>query len=211
MTGRIVVLVFLILILVGGGVLWFDYLNVIDAKNVTGPVLNFLRAVPLIGNLIPPGDPRTDTQTDDNFINLDSERLAARLDALELQRMELDRRDQDLANRWGQMEQMIQELDEQRRALEEQINSFNVILSDAEIRDRTVERNAINLINMPPERAVGILAAMDDQDIIDVFRKTDELSEADGRTSIVPYWMSLMDPVRAAEISRKMVARPSFF
>jgi flagellar protein FlbB len=62
---------------------------------------------------------------------------------------------------------------------------------------------------MPPQRAVGILAAMDDQDIIDVFRKTDQLAEASGSSSIVPFWMSLMDPQRAAEISRKMVSRPN--
>jgi flagellar protein FlbB len=63
---------------------------------------------------------------------------------------------------------------------------------------------------MPPERAVGILAAMDDQDVIDVLTKTDELAEAGGSASIVPYWLSLMDPQRAAELSRKMVARPTY-
>jgi flagellar protein FlbB len=104
---------------------------------------------------------------------------------------------------------MAQELEERQKALDERENSFNALLSDAEIKDRTVERNAINLTNMPPERAVGILAAMDDQDVIDVFRKTDELAEAGGGASIVPYWMSLMDPQRAAELSRKMVSRPS--
>jgi len=49
---------------------------------------------------------------------------------------------------------------------------------------------------------------MDDQDIIDVFRKTDELAEAAGNASIVPFWLSLMEPQRAAEISRKMLGRP---
>jgi flagellar protein FlbB len=50
---------------------------------------------------------------------------------------------------------------------------------------------------------------MDDQDVIDVLRKTDELAQAGGSQSIVPYWLSLMDSQRAAEISRKMVSRPS--
>ena len=210
MAGRIIVLLFLIFILIGGGILWFDYLNVIDAKNVTGPVFDALRGVPLIGNIIPPGETRTISVTADDFINLDAERLAVRLEALEFRNLELDRREQDIFNRQGQIEQMAQELDDRQRAQDERENSFNVLLSDAEIRDRTVERNAINLTNMQPERAVGILAAMDDQDIIDVFRKTDELAEADGRTSVVPYWLSLMEPERAAEISRKMVARPAF-
>ena len=210
MAGRIIVLLFLIFILIGGGILWFDYLNVIDAKSVTGPIFNALRGVPVIGNIIPQGEARTFTVTAEDFINLDAERLAVRLEALEFRNLELDRREQDISNRLGQIEQMAQELDDRQRAQDERENSFNVLLSDAEIRDRTVERNAINLTNMQPERAVGILSAMDDQDIIDVFRKTDELAEADGRSSVVPYWLSLMEPERAAEISRKMVARPSF-
>ena len=209
MAGRIIVLLFLILILAVGGVLWFDYLNVLDAKNVIGPVFNVLRTVPIVNRIIPPGDARTPGIADDGFISLDAERFAIRLEALELRSMELDRQEQDILNRRRQIEQMAQELDERQRAQDERENSFNVLLSDAEIRNRTVERNSINLTNMPPERAVGILVAMDDQDVIDVFRKTDELAEAAGRSSIVPFWLSLMDPQRAAEISRKMVSRPS--
>ena len=208
--GRVIVLLFLILILIGGGVLWFDFLNVIDAKAVTGPVFDLLRGVPLIGRVIPAGETRRQPPVDPNgLLNLDAERFAVRLEALELRNMELDRQEQDIQNRRGQIEQMAQELEERQKAQDERENSFNALLSDAEIKDRTVERNAINLTNMPPQRAVGILAAMDDQDVIDVLRKTDELAEAGGSASIVPFWLSLMDPQRAAEISRKMVARPS--
>jgi len=207
--GRIIVLLFLILILVGGGILWFDYLNVIDAKNLTGPVINVLRKVPLVNRILPPGEGRTQPFFEtDEFINLDSERWAVLVEAHELRVMELEKLEQEIQNRRGQIEQMAQELEERQKALDEREISFNALLSDAEIKDRTVERNAINLTSMPPERAVGILAAMDDQDVIDVLRKTDQLAEAGGSTSIVPYWLSLMDSQRAAEISRKMVSRP---
>jgi flagellar protein FlbB len=208
--GRVIVLLFLILILAGGGILWFDYLNVIDAKNVIGPIFNFLRGVPIIGRVIPAGEGRTQLPLGDNeLLNLDAERFAVRLEALELRNMELERQEQDFRNRQAQIEQMAQELEERQKALDERENSFNALLSDAEIKDRTVERNAINLTSMPPERAVGILTAMDDQDVIDVFRKTDQLAESSGSSSIVPYWLSLMEPQRAAELNRKMVSRPS--
>ena len=209
MIGRIILLLFLIFILVVGGILWFDYLNVIDAKNFTGPVFDFLRGMPLIGQVIPEGAGRTQPIAgDDVFISLDAERFAVRLEALELRNMELERHEYDMQNRRGQIEQMAQELEERQRSLDERENSLNSMLSDAELRDRTVERNAINLINMPPERAVGILANMDDQDVIDVFLKTDEISEAAGNASIVPFWLSIMEPERAAELARKMVSRP---
>ena len=170
--GRVIVLLFLIFIIIGGGVVWFDYLNVIDAKNVLSPVYNVLRGIPLINRILPPGEGRTQISTADELLNLDAERFAIRIEALELRNMELDKQEQDIQNRRGQIEQMAQELEERQKALDERENSFNALLSDAEIKDRTVERNAINLTNMPPERAVGILAAMDDQDVIDVFRKT---------------------------------------
>jgi flagellar protein FlbB len=209
-TGRIVVLIFLILIIIGGGLLWFDYLNVIDAKDVTGPLFDFLRPIPLIGRLVPSGAGRSQPLfPPDDVLNLDAERFAVSMEALELQKMELIKQEQDMQSRMGQIEQMAQELEERQKALDEREKSFNALLSDAEIKDRTVERNAINLTSMPPQRAVGILAAMDDQDIIDVLRKTDELAQAGGSQSIVPYWLSLMDSQRAAEISRKMVSRPS--
>jgi len=207
--GRVIVLLFLILILAGGGVVWFDYLNVIDAKHVIGPVVNLLRNVPFIGRIMPAGEGRTQPLLgDDGHLNLDAERFAVRMEALAQRNLELERVELELHNRRGQIEQMAQEIEQRQRSLDERENSFNALLSDAELKDRTVERNAINLTNMPPQRAVGILAAMDDQDVIDVFRKTDELAEAAGNASIVPFWMSLMDPQRAAEISRKMVSRP---
>jgi flagellar protein FlbB len=206
--GRIIVLVFLILIITGGGLLWFDYLNVIDAKNFSGPVIDFFRSVPLLGRLVPSGESRTQPLfSNDGDLNLDAERFAVRMEAMELRNMEIDRQEQEIQSRMGQIEQMAQELEERQKALDERENSFNALLSDAEIKDRTVERNAINLTSMPPERAVGILAAMDDQDVIDVLRKTDELAQAGGSQSIVPYWLNLMDSRRAAEISRKMVLR----
>ena len=207
--GRIVALIFLILILAAGGLLWFDYLNVIDAKDVTGPIMDFLRPLPVIGRLMPSGVGRTQPLFPDEDLNLDAERFAIRMEALELQKMELKGQEQDMQSRMGQIEQMAQELEERQKALDEREKTLDAVLSDAEIKDRTVERNAINLTSMPPQRAVGILAAMDDQDIIDVLRKTDELAQASGGQSIVPYWLSLMDSQRAAEISRKMVSRPS--
>jgi flagellar protein FlbB len=209
--GRVIVLVFLILTIAGGGILWFDYLKIIDAKNVLGPVLNVLKNVPFVSRILPPGEGRSQPffGGEDGHLNLDAERFAVRMEALELRNMEMEKQEQEILNRRNQIEQMAQEIEERQKAQDEREKSFNDLLSDAEIKDRTVERNAINLTSMPPQRAVGILAAMDDQDVIDVLRKTDQLAQASGTTSIVPFWLSLMDSQRAAEISRKMVSRPS--
>ncbi|WP_010260108.1 periplasmic-type flagellar collar protein FlbB [Treponema primitia] len=197
--GRVFLLLLLIAILAGGGLVWFDYLNVIDAKAVLAPVYR------LIGL-----QPRSQAETgEDEFLSLDAERLAIRLEALELRNMEMEQKEQELVSRQDQIEQMAQDLEERQKALDERENSFNAMVEDADIRSRNVEQNARYLNGMPPERAVGIITNMNDQDAIDVLRKTEEIAQAEGSASIVSYWLSLMPPERAAELQRKMAGRPS--
>ena len=199
--GRVILLLILIFILAAGGIFWFDYLNVIDAKTSLAPLYNLLGREGRTQPPVPAG----------GILNLNDERFAILTEAMDLRHMELDRQEADIRNRLGQIEQMAQELEERQKALEDQEKSFMAARREADIRDRNVEQNARNLVNMPPERAVGILAAMDDQDVIDVLRKTEEIAVAEGRASIVPYWLSLLNPARAAELNRKMAARPPNF
>jgi flagellar protein FlbB len=205
MAGRVIVLLLLVSVLAAGGIIWFDYLNVIDAKTVLAPLYRFIGRE---GRSQPKTTPEED-------LNLDAERLAARLEALELEKRELDRKRQEDDTRRGETEQMAQELEERQKALEEREDSLRRQKEDAENKERNIESNARRLTGMEPQRAVGIIMAMDDQDVIDVVRKTEELAQADGTASIVPYWFQLMaDPgreggaARAAELQRKMAGRP---
>ena len=201
MIGRALVLLLLIIILSVGGIVWFDYLNVIDAKSVLAPVYRF---IPFL-----PGEGRTQPRiAAEETINLDAERLAIRLEAIDLQSMEMDALRRDISVQHGEIMQMAQELEEQRRALEDFENSLIAQVQDAENRGRNVEQNARYLTGMPPQNAVNILAALDDQDAIDVIRMTEEIARAEGTVSIVAFWFSLMDPVRAADLQRKMAGRP---
>jgi flagellar protein FlbB len=205
MAGRVIVLLLLVAVLAAGGVVWFDYLNVIDAKAVLSPLSRFIGRE---------GRSQPKTQPDED-LNLDAERLAVRLEALNLRNMEIDTRRLELDSRYGEIEQMAQELEERQKALDERENSLRAQAEDAENRDRNIEENARILTGMEPRRAVGIISAMDDQDVIDVLRKVEEMARAEGSTSIVPYWFQLMaDPeleggaARAAELQRKMARRP---
>jgi len=198
MAGRVFVLLLLILVLVAGGIVWFDYLNVIDAKSVLAP---FYKYIGREGR----SQPKT---TPEEFLNLDAERLAVRLEALDLRNMEMDTRQREMDSRYGEIEQMAQELEQRQKELEDLQKSLRAQALDAENKDRNIEGIARILVGMPPERAVGIMASMEDQGVIDVLRKTDELARAEGTSSIVPYWFSLMEPKRAAELQRKMAGRP---
>lgn len=201
MAGRVIVLLLLILVMAFGGLVWFDYLNVIDAKTILAPVYD---RIPFLGKgrSQPPA-------MDEEYLNLDAERLAVRLEALELRSMEMDKQEQEIQGRQGEIEQMAQELEERQKALDDRENSFNRLAEQAEDRSRNVEQNARYLNGMPPAAAVGIIAAMDDQDAIDVLRKTEEIAQAEGTASIVSLWLSLLPAERAAVLQRKMAGRPS--
>ena len=71
-----------------------------------------------------------------------------------------------------------------------------------------IEQIAANLNGMRPAAAVDILVAMDDQTVIDVLRKVEEIAKEKGTSSLVSYWLSLMPAERAAEIQRKMLSKP---
>jgi len=202
MKGRAILLLFLIIILSAGGILWFDFLNIIDAKTVLAPLYKYFPFIPGAGRSQPRQEP-------DEDINLDAERLATRLEALQLRSMEMDTRQRDLDAEQGKIIQMAQELEERQKALEDMEKSLRAQAADAEDKSRNVEQNARYLTGMPPQNAVGIIAELDDQDAIDILRKTEEIAQAEGTTSVVAYWFSLMEPARAAELQRKMAGRPS--
>jgi flagellar protein FlbB len=196
--GKVIVLLVLILALAGGGIVWFDYLNVIDAKTALAPVYR------LIGR-----EGRTQAKAEaQEPLSLDAERLALRLEALELRGREMDNRAQELETRYAEIEQMAQELEARQKALDDRENSFTAAIREAETKSKIVEQNARYLTGMDPQKAVPILIAMDDQDAIEVIRKAEELAQAEGTASIVSYWFSLMPAQRAAELQRKMTGRP---
>ncbi len=192
--GRVIVLLLLIVILAAGGIVWFDYLNIIDAKPMMAPVLNLVGLAPRSQPALPEGTP----------VSLDAERLAVRLEALELQRLELQQREDAITAEEGRILQMAQELEDRQKMLDDRENSITLKEQEANSRRANIERIARNLIGMPPENAVAILAQTNDQDAIDVIRMTEEISANEGTASIVPYWMSLLPPEQAAELQRKM-------
>jgi len=201
--GRIIILLILILALAGGGILWFDYLNLIDAKTVLAPLYRFIGKEGRTSDELKP----------DDYLNLDAERLAIRLQAEALRELDLDKRESELTSKMAELEQKAQELEERQKALDELEKSINEMMQDAENKDRNVEALSRWLTNMQPERAVDIISAMNDQNAIDVLRKTDEIAQRDGTNSLVPYWFQLMAATpegakRAAELQRKMVVSP---
>ncbi len=191
-------LVVLIALLAGGGLLWFDYLGIIQSRSVFAPVYRLFGMTPRAGISTLPSEDG----------DLDADRIAKRLEAINLRSEELDSKEKDLERKEGEIEQKAQELDDRLASVEERERTFNEMLRQTDDRAANIGQIADYMNGMPPRKAVDNLLAMDDQDIIDILRNVEAKAKKAGSASSVAYWFSLMPPDRAAEIQRKMANKP---
>ena len=183
------------------GLLWFDHLGVIEMKDT------FDWFYKLVG-LTPQTSVTIDNPENIDLADLGNDRIKKIIEEYEIRSQELDKREENIVTREAQNEQMAQELDDRRIALEESEKTFNNERKRAEDRDANIRTRAEYLSSMPPKSAVDILLAMDDQDFIDTIRMVDKIAAESGSDSNVSYWLTLMPPERVAEITRKMEAKP---
>jgi flagellar protein FlbB len=177
---------------------WFDFLGVIDLRGVLSPVYSLFGA-PGRGGQLPSDSPTL----------LEDERYRKRLEEIALFREELATQEGDMLSRRMALAKTEQELEEKEKSLDEREKSLSQSMLEVENREANVERIAANLTGMRPEQAVKILLEMDDQLVIDVLRAVEARAAADGKPSIVPYWLYLMPPDRSATIQRKMTVGPT--
>ena len=198
--GKSIVLILIILILIVGGLLWFDRLGVVNVKSLFSPVYKVLHKEAQTS--------QTASQSKPLVANLDEDRLKKQREANDIYKEELDKREADIAALEAQNAQIAAELKEREKNQEEREKTFNQTVKKYDDRNINVEQIANNLNGMTPQASVAILVAMDDQTVIDVLRKVDEIAVRRGSSSMVSYWLSLMPSERAAEIQRKMINKP---
>jgi flagellar protein FlbB len=202
--GRIVLLLAIILALVIGGVVWFDYIGLIDAKAVMSPAYRLLG----VRTRAAAFGPRALAGADAPAL-LEEERYAKRLESLGARSEELDARSGALDKRDSEVAQKAQELDDRGKAIEDKEKSFNDKVKQYDNRKVNIDQNAQYLVGMPPAKAVDILKAMDDQTVIDLFHAVEERAKAAGESSLVSVWLAGMPPDRSATLQRKMAAKPA--
>lgn len=198
--GKSIVLIMLIIIMALGGLLWFDYLGVVHVKSVFSPLYKVLGKTPQTSD--------TATLTNPVVVDLDQDRINKQREAIELRTEELDKRENEILQKEKLNEQIASELSNREKFQEEREKTFNQTVKQYDDKNVNIEQIAANLNGMRPEAAVNILVAMDDQTVIDVLRKVEEIAARNGTSSMGSYWLSLMPAERAAEIQRKMLSKP---
>lgn len=191
-------LLILVIALFVGGVLWFDYIDLINANEILDPVLG--PVLELVGlrqkeEVIDVEDP----------LLLERERMSKQMEAMGLMEDELLQLEKDLGTREAELNQIADQLADRESALEDREKSLIERQNAFETREDSLEQKARYLTGMPPENAVAILLQYDnDRDILDLFRVTDQLAQQAGEDSLVAYWLSKMPADRGAELTRKM-------
>lgn len=199
--GKSILLILIIIILVLGGLLWFDYLGLIHAKNIFKPVYKMMGKQTQTT--------LTATQSNPLVANLDEDRINKQKEAIDIRMEELDKRESDIQALEKQNAQIASELEQREKEQEEREKTFKLTLEKYDDKEKNIEQIANYLNGMEPNAAKDILQSYDDQLAIDVLRKVEELSAKNGTNSMGSYWLSLMPPERAAEIQRKMVNKPT--
>jgi len=178
---KIFFLLILIIVLIIGGLVWLDFLGIIDVKKQLSPVTSLFGVKPV-------------EEVDQPFspLLLDADRLTKERQAIAIERSEL--------------ENAVKELDlrvaEVRQLLIEAIRQYDNKVAN-------LEQTARYMMGMPPEDAVAIMDQYDLRDLVDLLRTSERLSRESGEASLVAYWLSLMpDRERAADIQRLMVVKP---
>ena len=194
---KIFFLIILIVVLVIGGLLWVDFLGLINARDSLTPMLR----------LVGLDAPEPVEQPDDLYL-LDKERLAKQIEALDLREADLLAREEKIELSEAEIKELASQLEERQKSLDEKEKSLNEALKMYDNKRANLEQNAQYLEGMPPENAVSIMLEMEDTELVDVLRTSEKLSQAAGKTSLVAYWLSLMPAERAAELQSKMALKP---
>ena len=192
---RVFLMFIIVLLLSFGGLFWFDFLGIIDARVVLSPIRN------LVGLNVQP----TVSEIEDPLL-LERERLASREAALSKLREEVKLKEESLSARETELEQEIATIKEKEKSMAEREKLFNESRLGYENRRVKLEKTADYLEGMPPDNAVGILLEMEDYDIIELFVIAEQLAEQKGSTSLVSFWLSKMPVARAADLQRKFIS-----
>lgn len=190
---QILLLLLLIIGLLVGGALFFDYLGIVDATRPLAPILR------LFG--VDASDPVTDP---DDVMLMDRLRLEKLQESIELREAELQTAAVTLETQAEELLLRDQELQLRAQEVAEREQSLNERLSRYENRRAVLEQNSRDLTSMRPDDAVAILEGYDDQLLIETLRVTEELAQAAGQVSLVSVWLSRLPATRAAEIQRRM-------
>lgn len=194
---KIILMLLFIIVLIAGGIVLVDFVGSLVGMEVPLPGISLLRRISNRGKIAEIEDPyllaREELQKERERLAIERERLLNREKEVSAQELNVEKIREDLEKREKDLERKSERLEAQ-------------IKQHADIEEN-IREQAINLVNMPPEKAVELLAAQDESDIVDILRAIDTYSAEIGAQSTTPYLLSLLIDVnkeKADNVLRKL-------
>ncbi|OQY40034.1 MAG: hypothetical protein B6229_02475 [Spirochaetaceae bacterium 4572_7] len=199
MIGKSILLLLLIVILIIGGIIWFDFLGVMDK----GKTLDFITTKIGLDSSAPVED-------DENSIYLlDAVRLVKERDVIDRREIALKSREEAILLDEAKNKQMLEELKEKESAIDDKEKSLTDALGRYDDEQKNLETTVAYLAALPPQKAVDIMLNYPILKVVDTLRAEDEIAERDGRAANSSVWIMFMDPKRAAEVQDMMIKKPT--
>lgn len=181
------------LLLIIFGIFWIDYLGLINVKEHIFPILT---RVPVFRNIIL-------RQVEDVYL-LSREEYNKQQLAAKLYEEELKQKEKELTEKEAQLKSKEEEIEEAKKKVEEKDKKIEAEYNKYKNYQENIRLQAEYIVSMPPEDAVKRLNNMEDLLVIDILREIERKAQDEGKKSIVPYLLTLMDAERASQLQRKM-------
>ena len=192
-----VAVLLLINIAIAGSTLYFlDYMRVINVLSIANQITKKDISAPL--------------RVEDTLL-LEKEELNKKWELLTIKEIELSNQDLTMvASNLDLATEKTKLQDEREAFLNEQVlvdlekqeqNTYDIKITDV----------ATQISGMPPQTAAELLNLQDDLQVVDVFKKMDEIAVAAGQASTVPFLLTLLEREKAARIQTLMLVSPDSF
>jgi len=190
---KIIFLLMLIVVILLGGVYWFDNLGLIDYNKFVGPFERYLPTFMKKGAEVT----EAPVLIEEEMLNKKEEMLLAIEHELEIKEQEVEKKKLELQEKEAKLKEEASMLEEKQKVLSEERREYDNY-------NENIKKQAGYFTNMPPVKAVERMAELEDLLAIAILRQIDAEAEEEGRISVVPYFLSLMEPEKAAALQRKM-------
>ncbi len=198
---QLVVLVFFMVVFALFFMYWLERLKIIPTTFVVNVSSRFLNK-----NNTPALSAQKALEDDDAFL-LEKLRLQKQQEALDEKKADINLRESQIIAREAELAIREEKMAELENTIVEREKSLNQISKQFENKSTMLRYNVQALVNMPPDNAVSILTGYDDQTLIDTLAVADEMAQENNTNSPVPYWLSLLDAKRVAEVQQKLLYR----
>ncbi|MGL4388562.1 MAG: periplasmic-type flagellar collar protein FlbB [Brevinema sp.] len=136
---------------------------------------------------------------------LEKEELSKKWEALTIKETEILNAQTIVDNTRVTLQEDLTKLAEQREAFlndqalitlkQEEKNTYDIKITDV----------ATQIAGMPPQTAAELLNLQDDLQVVDIFKKMDQLAEENGQASTVPFLLTLLAREKAARVQSLML------